>query len=141
YAIEREVARGGMGSVVVARDTLLARRVAIKRPIDDGPVARARFVREALLTARLQHPAIVPLYQAARTPSGEPFYTMRLVEGRSLDELAKDRSLGGRLELLPHLQAVADAVAYAHAQGIVHRDLKPSNVLVGDFGETVVIDW
>ena len=141
YEIEREVARGGMGRVLVARDAQLARRVAIKRPIVDTPAARARFMREALLTARLQHPSIVPLYQAGRLPSGEPFYTMRMVEGRSLGDLAKDRPLAGRLQLLPNLQAVADAVAYAHAQGIIHRDLKPSNVLIGDFGETVVIDW
>src|SRR5262245_6847815 len=141
YEIDREVARGGMGRVLAARDTLLCRRVAIKRLIDDSPAARARFLRETQLTARLQHPGIVPVYQAGRLPSSEPYYTMRLVEGTSLAEVAKNRALAGRLELLPNLQAAADAVAYAHAHGIIHRDLKPANILVGDFGETLVIDW
>src|SRR5262245_23045364 len=134
YEIDREVARGGMGRVLAARDTVLARRVALKRLIEDNVAARARFQRETQLTARLQHPGIVPVYQAGRLPSGEPYYTMRLIEGRSLAELAKRRPLEGRLALLPNLQAAADAVAYAHAHGIIHRDLKPANVLVGDFG-------
>ncbi len=94
------------------------------------------------MTARLQHPAIVPVYEAGRWPGGRPFYAMKLVEGRSLDGLLRDAgSLAARLALLPHLIAVAEAVAYAHGQRVVHRDLKPANVLVGPFGETVVVDW
>src|SRR5690606_36942985 len=92
--------------------------------------ARLRFAREIRLTARLSHPHIVPLYEAGRWPSGEPFFAMKLVEGSSLDE-AIDRCDGRheRMELLGHVANVADAIAYAHSQHVVHRDLKPANVL------------
>ena len=143
YRVEGEFARGGMGRVLRARDRRLGRTVALKELHEDaGPGAAGRFVREALVTARLQHPAIVPVYEAGRWPGGRPFYAMKLVEGRSLDALLRDAGdLAGRLALLPHLIAVAEAVAYAHSQRVVHRDLKPANVLVGPFGETVVVDW
>jgi tetratricopeptide (TPR) repeat protein len=143
YRVEGEFARGGMGRVLLARDRRLGRTVALKELHEDaGPGAAGRFVREALVTARLQHPTIVPVYEAGRWPGGRPFYAMKLVEGRSLDGLLRDAgSLAGRLALLPHLIAVAEAVAYAHSQRVVHRDLKPANVLVGPFGETVVVDW
>ena len=143
YRVEGEFARGGMGRVLLAHDRRLGRTVALKELHEDaGPGAAGRFVREALVTARLQHPAIVPVYEAGRWPGGRPFYAMKLVEGRSLDGLLREAgSLAGRLALLPHLTAVAEAVAYAHGQRVVHRDLKPANVLVGSFGETVVVDW
>jgi tetratricopeptide (TPR) repeat protein len=143
YAVEGEFARGGMGRILAARDRRLGRTVALKElQAATSPDAR-RFVREALVTARLQHPAIVPIYEAGRWPGGVPFYAMKLVSGRSLDALIRTTGggLAGRLALLPHLLAVAEAVAYAHSQRIVHRDLKPANVLVGGFGETVVVDW
>jgi tetratricopeptide (TPR) repeat protein len=143
YAVEGEFARGGMGRILAARDRRLGRTVALKElQAATSPDAR-RFVREALVTARLQHPAIVPIYEAGRWPGGVPFYAMKLVSGRSLDALIRttEGGLAGRLALLPHLLAVAEAVAYAHSQRIVHRDLKPANVLVGGFGETVVVDW
>jgi serine/threonine protein kinase len=143
YRIEREFARGGMGRILLALDRRLGRRIALKElHADAGPGGPRRFVREALVTARLQHPAIVPVYEAGRWPDGRPFYAMKLVEGRSLDALLRDASsLAARLALLPHLIAVAEAVAYAHDRRVVHRDLKPANVLVGPFGETVVVDW
>ena len=143
YRVEGEVARGGMGRILLALDRRLGRRIALKElHAEAGPGAPRRFVREALVTARLQHPAIVPVYEAGRWPDGRPFYAMKLVEGRSLDALLRDAaSLASRLALLPHLIAVAEAVAYAHGQRVVHRDLKPANVLVGGFGETVVVDW
>jgi tetratricopeptide (TPR) repeat protein len=143
YRVEREFARGGMGRILLALDRRLGRRIALKElHADAGPGAPRRFVREALVTARLQHPAIVPVYEAGRWPDGRPFYAMKLVEGRSLDALLRDASsLASRLALLPHLIAVAEAVAYAHGRRVVHRDLKPANVLVGPFGETVVVDW
>jgi serine/threonine protein kinase/Tfp pilus assembly protein PilF len=143
YRVEGEFARGGMGRILLARDRRLGRTVALKElHAQAGPGAPRRFVREALVTARLQHPAIVPVYEAGRWPGGQPFYAMKLVEGRSLDALLRDAtSLATRLALLPHLIAVAEAVAYAHGQRVVHRDLKPANVLVGPFGETVVVDW
>ena len=125
-----------------ARDERLDRPVAIKELLVWDPQQERRFVREALLTARLQHPAIVPIYEAGRWPDGEPFYAMKLVSGRSLAELIGERdTFTARLGLLPHVLTAAQAVAYAHSQQIIHRDLKPANVLVGEFGETVVIDW
>jgi serine/threonine protein kinase len=102
----------------------------------------ARFLREALITARLQHPSIVPVYQAGRWPTGEPFYAMKLLSGDSFKGVVEQRrSLEQRLGLLPHMIAVAEAIAYAHSEGFIHRDLKPSNVLIGRFGETLVVDW
>ena len=142
YARGEEVAAGGIGRVVRARDGRLDRPVAIKELLRRDAGQELRFVREALLTARLQHPAIVPIYEAGRWPDGEPFYAMKLVSGRSLAErIAERATLAERLALLPHVLAAAQAVAYAHSRRILHRDLKPANVLVGEFGETVVIDW
>ena len=143
YEVAGEVGRGGIGRVLRASDTRLNRPVAIKELLGSaGEVAEERFVREALLTARLQHPSIVPLYEAGRWPSGAPFYAMKLVTGRSLEDvIAESLTLPQRLALLPHVLAAAEAMAYAHSERIIHRDLKPANVLVGAFGETVVIDW
>ncbi len=140
YSKFTELAEGGMGRVLRAFDRRLGREVAIKEVSDPG--LQQRFEREVRITAKLQHPAIVPIYEAGRFPDGSAFYAMRLVPGRTLqDALAATTTLEGRLALLPHLRATVDAVAYAHARGVLHRDLKPANVLVGAFGETVVIDW
>jgi tetratricopeptide (TPR) repeat protein len=142
YEVEGEFARGGMGRILRARDRRLGRPVAVKELPAPNAGGEGRFVREALVTARLQHPSIVPVYEAGRWPEGEPFYAMKLVTGRSLEALLHEAtSLRERLGLLPHVIAIADAIAYAHTQRIVHRDLKPANVLVGEFGETVVVDW
>jgi WD40 repeat protein/tRNA A-37 threonylcarbamoyl transferase component Bud32 len=142
YTISRELAKGGMGRILEARDLRLGRHVAIKELLPQHRDAARRFEREARITARLQHPSIIHVYEAGVWPGGEPFYAMPLVPGRSLDEAVEKRTtLNSRLALLPHAIAVADAIAYAHHEGVIHRDLKPANVLVGEFGETVVIDW
>jgi len=142
YRIEEEVARGGLGRIVAAYDPRLQRRVALKELAVRHPISESRFRREARLTAQLEHPAIVPVHEAGTWPSGKPFYAMKLVDGRSLaDVIRATTSYAERIALLPHVVDVAEAMAYAHCQGIIHRDLKPSNVLVGAFGETVVIDW
>jgi len=142
YQGQREIARGGMGKIVAAEDRRLGRPVALKVLLEPAGDALERFEREALITARLQHPGIVPVYEAGRWPSGEPFFSMKHVAGRPLDHVIGElRTLADRLALLPRIAAAADAIAYAHSQRIVHRDLKPGNVLIGDFGETVVIDW
>ncbi|HEX2571268.1 MAG TPA: protein kinase [Polyangia bacterium] len=142
YEIEAEHARGGLGRILIAHDQRFGRRVAIKELLAPSRRAVARFVREATVSARLQHPSIVPVYDAGRWASGELFYAMKLISGRSLRELVDEtQTLDERLKLLPHILSVADAMAYAHNQHIIHRDLKPSNVMIGDFGETVVIDW
>jgi hypothetical protein len=142
YVVNEQLARGGMGRVTRARDRRLGRDVAIKSLVRNTPELAARLEREARITARLQHPAIVDVHEAGMWPGGEPFYAMELVTGRPFGEaIAKTKTLAERLGLLPNVIAVADALAYAHAQKIIHRDLKPSNVLVGEYGETVVIDW
>ena len=123
-------------------DRELGRDIAIKELISRGHLSEVRFLREALITARVEHPSIVPVYEAGRWADGTPFYAMKLVSGRPLrDLIAERRNVDERLGLLHHVIAVADAIAYAHGRNIIHRDLKPSNVIVGDFGETVVIDW
>jgi len=142
YQIINEHGRGGLGRVSRAHDRNLGRDVAVKELISRGPVSEVRFLREALITARLEHPGIVPIYETGRRLDGTPFYAMKLVAGRSLRQLLAERTtVDARIALLHHVIAVADAMAYAHGRKIIHRDLKPANVIVGDFGETIVIDW
>jgi hypothetical protein len=142
YEIIGEHGRGGLGRVSRARDRELGRDVAIKELLAHDPVNELRFVREALITARLEHPGIVPVHEAGCWPDGTPFYAMKLVSGRSLRDLIAERpAIEDRIGLLHHVIAVADAIAYAHRRNIIHRDLKPANIIVGEFGETVVIDW
>ncbi|MFT3694538.1 MAG: WD40 repeat domain-containing serine/threonine protein kinase [Kofleriaceae bacterium] len=140
YSFEDELARGGMGRIVKAHDRRLGRGVAIKEllPGNDD----SRFEREAKITAKLAHPAIVPVLEAGRWPTGEAFFAMKLVAGESLDKrIASCKTLAQRLALVPAVAAVVDALAYSHSEHVIHRDLKPANVLVGKYGETVVIDW
>ena len=131
-----------MGRVVEAFDTQLGRTVALKEVLPKGEGVARRFIREVEITARLEHASIVPLYDSGTSADGRPFYVMRRVSGRPLDEqIGRMRGLGERLTLLPAMLAAIDAVAYAHKRGIIHRDIKPANILVGELGETVVIDW
>ncbi|MEO6772439.1 MAG: protein kinase [Kofleriaceae bacterium] len=142
YVLGDELARGGMGRILRARDRRLGRQIAIKENLVSSRDHARRFEREARITARLQHPSIVRVHEAGVWPGGEPFFAMDLVAGRSFDEvIAHATTLDQRLALIPNVLAVADAIAYAHHEGVIHRDLKPKNVLVGDFGETVVLDW
>jgi len=142
YQSAGEHARGGLGRVIRARDRALGRTVAVKELLTPSAGGEARFVREALITARLQHPGVVPVHEAGRWPSGEPYYVMKLISGRSLKDMIAERArLEDRLALLPTVIAVAKTIAYAHSEGIIHRDIKPANVMIGEFGETVVVDW
>ncbi len=142
YQNASEIARGGMGRVLVATDTLLGRTVALKQALATDDDSLRRFARETRITARLEHPSIVPVYDAGTTRDGSPYYVMRKVSGQPLDQLVGEaRTLDQRLGLVGHVLAAAQAVAHAHERGIVHRDLKPTNILVGILGETVVIDW
>lgn len=143
YELGAEIARGGMGRILRAWDRKLGRDVAIKTVARDRSSSLiARLEREMALTARLQHPAIVPIYDAGRLDDGEPYYAMRWIDGQTLRHaIDACDSTHERLALLPIVLALAEAIAYAHGQSIVHRDIKPSNVVVGTFGETVVLDW
>jgi tetratricopeptide (TPR) repeat protein len=142
YVLGPELARGGMGRIHAARDRRLGRDVAIKELLVDNESLARRFEREARITARLQHPSIVSVHEAGRWPDGKPFYAMKLVSGRSMHEAMKRaHTYDERIAFVPNILAVADAMAYAHSQRVIHRDLKPNNVILGEFGETVVIDW
>ena len=148
----REVAQGGMGNVVEVRDRSLKRSVAMKVMRDDARAsasARRRFRREAEVLGRLEHPNIVPIHEQGVDEEGRPFYTMKLVKGRTLRAILDDLKEGmvaAYLEwnldsLLNVFRKVGDAMAFAHSRGTVHRDLKPDNVMVGEFGEVLVMDW
>jgi serine/threonine protein kinase len=132
---------GGMGVVYRARDTELDRDVAVKvLDLPEGrPEAVARLRREAAVLARLEHPGIVPVHDVGTLPDGRAFYVMKLVRGERLDAAAvRTRPLEERVRVA---RRVCDAVAFAHDRGVVHRDLKPSNVMIGAFGEVLVLDW
>jgi len=142
YELGQEIARGGMGRVVDANDTVLGRVVAFKEALTTDDDTLRRFQREIRITARLEHPSIVPVHDAGESSNHAPFYVMRKVSGQPLERLvANAETLNQRLALIPHIVDSAQAIAHAHERGIVHRDIKPSNILVGDLGETVVIDW
>ncbi|MCY1062794.1 protein kinase [Nannocystis sp. SCPEA4] len=142
YEFGEAFATGGLGVVRRARDRRLGRTVAVKELLRTDAAAEHRFALEAAITARLQHPGIVPLYDIGRHATGEPYYCMKLVEGQTLEhEIRRRPQLADRLALIEHVIAAADAVAYAHRHGVIHRDLKPANILVGELGEAVVIDW
>ena len=142
YVVLDEIGRGGLGRVVRAKDRKLDRTVAIKQLHHNDPGTERRFMGEALVTARLQHPSIVPIYDTGREHEGEPFYAMKLIAGRSLAEVIEGaETVAARLALVPAVLAVANAIAFAHHEKVIHRDLKPANVIIGEFGETVVIDW
>ena len=149
YEVQGEHARGGMGRILTAWDRTMRREVVVKELLpeagtngDAGRRALARFLREARITGRLQHPSIVPVHDIGIRAGGACYYTMKLIRGKTLRQAIADAgSLDARMALLPHYRDLCLAVAYAHAHGVIHRDIKPSNVMIGEFGETQVIDW
>lgn len=156
FRILRPHAKGGLGQVFVAEDSELHREVALKEiqgKHADAPESRARFVMEAEITGGLEHPGIVPVYGLGQYADGRPFYAMRFIKGDSLKEVlekyhrtgsvhqdANERNLELR-NLLGRLIDVCQAIQYAHDRGILHRDLKPGNIMLGKYGETLVVDW
>lgn len=141
YTFVKELGRGGMGTVYLAEDRELNRLVALKvlNTPDITDDLRRRMIREAQIIAGLEHPGIVPLHDVGTLPDGRIFYAMKFVRGARLDEYAaQGASLRDRLR---KFQAVCDAVAFAHAHGVIHRDLKPQNIMIGSFGEVLVLDW
>jgi eukaryotic-like serine/threonine-protein kinase len=146
YELREEISRGGMGAVHVALDRTLGRQVAVKLLLSrfeaSSAVAR-RFVDEAHIAGQLQHPGIPPIHDLGTLPDGRPFLAMKLIKGRTLDELLHERTDPGtdRGRFIAVLEQVCQAVAYAHARRVIHRDLKPQNIMVGAFGEVQVMDW
>jgi eukaryotic-like serine/threonine-protein kinase len=150
FVLLRPYAQGGLGQVSVAFDRELQRQVALKEIRDeraDDAASRTRFLREARITGGLEHPGIVPVYSLGSAETGRPYYAMRLVEGESLhDAIKRFHALPGReralalRQLLARFLDVCQAAHYAHSKGIVHRDIKPENVLLGPYGETLLVD-
>jgi serine/threonine-protein kinase len=150
YRLGRLMGKGGMGEVIAARDEQIGRDVAIKRMKAAKPSERAirRFLREASIQGRLEHPAIVPVHEIGRDTDGLPFFAMKKLAGTTLAKLFASRSEGSEgsegFPLQRVLRAFADvclAVEFAHVRGVVHRDLNPGNIMLGDFGEVYVLDW
>ncbi len=170
YSIKSEFARGGMGRILLARDNVVGREVAIKEllpefrptgatrpaPEEAGSAssttaARERFLREAKITGQLEHPNIVPVYEIGHYADGTSYYTMKFVRGETMYArlkriqtdlaLTREQKFAQRLKLLDAFVDVCHAVAYAHSKGVIHRDLKPHNIMLGDFGDTVLLDW
>ena len=146
YKLLGEIARGGMGVVIRAHDTDLGRDVALK-VLHDGlandPVGLQRFIEEAQIGGQLQHPGIVPVYELGLMADERPYFTMKLVKGRTLSALFTERAnlQDDRRRLLSIVEDICQTMAYAHSRGVIHRDLKPSNVMVGAFGEVQLVDW
>jgi serine/threonine protein kinase len=140
YEVLEPVGQGGMGTVYRARDQALDREVALKvlRAELTTPEWTRRIEREARILARLDHPGVVPVHDVGRLTDGRIYYVMKLVRGQRLDEYARTASLS---EALRAFLRVCETIAFAHAHGVVHRDLKPSNIMVGAFGEVLVLDW
>ena len=143
YRLGRRIGKGGMGEVMAARDEQVGRDVAIKRMRAANPSERsiARFLREASVQGRLEHPAIVPVHEIGRDDDHLPFFVMKKVAGTSLAALVSYRDEATQQRMLRAFADVCLAVEFAHVRGIVHRDLKPDNIMLGDFGEVYILDW
>jgi len=141
YVLLGKLGEGGMGGVYRVEDTALRRQVALKviGIADSTGELAGRLLREAKVIARLEHPGIVPVHDVGSLPDGRVFYTMKLVQGRRLDEYVAEPSAAP--ERLRTFQKICEAVSFAHAHGVLHRDLKPQNIMVGQFGEVLVMDW
>ncbi|MCA8912788.1 MAG: serine/threonine protein kinase, partial [Planctomycetes bacterium] len=168
YQVLREHARGGMGRILIAVDKVVGREVALKELLPfknlsgssaspgtpmsaTSTTATARFLREATVTGQLEHPNIVPVYEIGQRDDGSLYYTMKFVKGRTLAtrlrairndvDLSPEEKLTERLKLLDGFVDVCNAIAFAHSRGVIHRDIKPANIMLGDFGEALVLDW
>ncbi len=152
YFLLGEIGRGGMGRILSARDREIGREVALKVLLDGNSVSDSlirRFWTEVQATGQLEHPSIIPIHDVGRLPSGEPFYVMKKLTGRTLADILAQLEDGDseaveeftRPRLLTIFQKIAHAVAYAHDHGVIHRDIKPANIMVGGYGEAILIDW
>jgi serine/threonine-protein kinase len=146
YRIVGEIARGGMGVILKGHDADLGRDVALKvldQELAKNPAVVSRFVEEAQIGGQLQHPGIVPVYELGVMADEAPYFTMKLVKGRTLSALLSQRrsTAENRTRLLQIFESVCQTIAYAHSKGVLHRDIKPANIMVGAFGEVQVVDW
>lgn len=152
FVIEGTLGQGGMGTIYDAFDRNIRRKVAIKSINEEAaqnPVSRKYFVKEAQITGQLEHPNIIPVYEMGSNPQGLLYYVMKRVQGLTLADILDEIKKGSRKHiqkyplgvLLSIFHKVCDAIAYAHARGVVHLDLKPENVMVGEFGEVLILDW
>jgi serine/threonine-protein kinase len=149
YTLGKMLGQGGMGEVVLAIDENIGREVAVKRIRSEAPSADelSRFMREARVQGRLEHPAVVPVHDLAFDQSGKPYFVMKRLQGTTMAELLERLKKGSEDEVSTRrrlLRAFADvclAIEFAHSAGIIHRDLKPANIMLGDFGEVYVLDW
>jgi serine/threonine protein kinase len=141
YLVIHKLGSGGMGTVYLAQDVDLGRKVAVKvmNAADLTGALASRMMREARIVALLEHPSIVPIHDVGKLEDGRVFYAMKLVQGKRLDEVVAEAD--SRSNLLRIFQKICEAVAFAHAHGVIHRDLKPENIMVGPFGEVLVMDW
>ena len=144
-------ARGGMGEVWVGEDSEIGRQVALKRLRKEGTQQKDRFLAEAQITGQLEHPGIVPVHDLGMDEEGNPFYVMKFVHGRTLKEAVEQYHSTTQadapprevqwLRLLERFLDLCQTVAYAHSRGVIHRDLKPDNVMLGEYGEAILLDW
>lgn len=146
YQLHGEIARGGMGAIVKARDVDLGRSLAIKVLLDshrENDAVVQRFIEEAQIGGQLQHPGIAPVYELGQMPDDRPFFSMKLVKGDTLAAILKERKRieSERGKLLGIFEQICQTMAYAHSRRVIHRDLKPANIMVGSFGEVQVMDW
>ncbi len=144
YAPISSLGEGGMGEVVLTRDQVIGRDVAMKsvrKALEVDAGARRRFLREARVQGQLAHPSIVPVYDLGTTPDGRLYFTMQRVRGRCLDEIGQHGETLSRHAVLTAMSRICLAVDFAHAHGVVHRDIKLPNLMIGDYGEVYVLDW
>lgn len=148
YESLNQVGQGGMGTVIRCSDKTIGRSVAMKvmrKEHSKDEAQRMRFLEEAQITGQLEHPNIVPIHELGQDEDGNLYFTMKMVKGRSLEELIWENKTGQRHNSLAHFLSIflkiCDAIAFAHARGVLHRDLKPANIMIGDYGEVLVMDW
>jgi len=149
YTEIESIGEGGMGLILKAKDVNLGREVAIKRPLPQKPQDHQQFLLEARATGQLEHPNIPAIYETGQDESGAPYFTLKLVKGKSLSAVIEELNQGVQDQhdkyRFPHrlavFQKVCEAVAYAHRKGILHRDIKPDNIMLGDYGEVFLLDW
>ncbi|MFB3066864.1 MAG: serine/threonine-protein kinase, partial [Planctomycetota bacterium] len=152
YVIETPIGKGGMGEVFLVTDQDLRRQVAMKvlrRDAAGGRDQRLHFIAEAQATSQLEHPGIPPVHDIGFTPEGRLYFTMKLVQGRTLREVLHDLALKRREvhreytlhKLITILERICEALQFAHERGVVHRDIKPENIMLGDYGEVHLMDW